>query len=100
VLEAVWIASPKNGRDRVALQAVIQLANAGLKLRMGRDRAAMRLLADVRWMLGEIGNADLGHAFAQSLDAAALSEAVGRCAATLEKGERPAIPLLAPVLRP
>ena len=44
VWEAVWKAAPKNGRDRLILRGLIQLANAQLKLKMGRPAAALRLL--------------------------------------------------------
>lgn len=42
VLEAVWMALPE-GADRSLVQGVIQLANARLKLCMGKPRAALRL---------------------------------------------------------
>jgi predicted metal-dependent hydrolase len=51
VWEAVWLACPPNGRERAFLRALIQIANAGLKLRMGRPKAAMRLLQEVETML-------------------------------------------------
>ena len=41
-LEPVWMSLPK-GPDRERVQALIQLANAALKLRMGRERATQRL---------------------------------------------------------
>ncbi len=44
VLEAVWLACPPNAPERLMVQAVIQRANAGLKRRMGRERAVVRLL--------------------------------------------------------
>ena len=43
VLEAVWMATRQNSRARRVVQAVIQLANARLKLAMGRGNAARRL---------------------------------------------------------
>ncbi len=43
VLEAVWMATGQNTRERRVVQAVIQLANARLKLAMGRANAARRL---------------------------------------------------------
>ncbi|MDU8943133.1 DUF309 domain-containing protein [Ovoidimarina sediminis] len=46
VLEAVWMAAHQNSRARFVAQAVIQLANARLKLAMGRVNAARRL-ADI-----------------------------------------------------
>ena len=44
VWEAVWKAAPKNRCDRLVLRALIQIANVGLKLRMGRKQAAVRLV--------------------------------------------------------
>lgn len=43
VLEAVWMACPPNSPARQLAQALIQIANARLKDRMGRPRAATRL---------------------------------------------------------
>lgn len=43
VWEPVWMALPAGSRDRAIVQASIQIANAALKLRMGRPRAALRL---------------------------------------------------------
>jgi hypothetical protein len=54
IWEAVWKAAPMNGRDRLALRALIQIANAGLKQRQARSRAAARLLNEVRALLGEL----------------------------------------------
>ena len=44
VWEPVWMRSPPNSRERALVQGLIQLANACLKLRMGRPQAAERLL--------------------------------------------------------
>lgn len=41
--EPVWQALPPNSAERQFVQALIQLANAELKLRMNRPRAARRL---------------------------------------------------------
>lgn len=54
ILEAVWQAAPKGGRDRILLRACIQIANAGLKHRLGRARAVARLLTDARTELREL----------------------------------------------
>ncbi|GAC1327957.1 MAG: hypothetical protein NVSMB26_02590 [Beijerinckiaceae bacterium] len=54
VLEAVWLAAPMNGHDRIALRALIQIANAGLKQRMERSRAATRLIAEANTLIGEL----------------------------------------------
>ncbi|MCI4666195.1 MAG: DUF309 domain-containing protein [Neomegalonema sp.] len=43
--EAVWIRLPPNSAERLLLRGLIQLANAGLKRRMGRTSAASRILA-------------------------------------------------------
>jgi predicted metal-dependent hydrolase len=43
VLEAVWMRTPEGSAERDMVQALIQLANARLKQRMGRNRAAWRL---------------------------------------------------------
>jgi len=55
ILEAVWQAAPKGGRDRVALRACIQVANANLKVKMGRLAAARRLFADAGMEFAELG---------------------------------------------
>lgn len=43
ILEAVWAAAPQGGRERTLLRACIQIANANLRLRMQKPRAAARL---------------------------------------------------------
>jgi predicted metal-dependent hydrolase len=54
IWEAVWKAAPMNGRDRLALRALIQIANAGLKQRIERTRAAARLIDETKGLLGEL----------------------------------------------
>ena len=54
VLEAVWKAAPMGGRDRILLRACIQIANAGLKQRLGRAHAVERLLGEARIELAEL----------------------------------------------
>ncbi|SMY06916.1 DUF309 domain-containing protein [Flavimaricola marinus] len=58
VLEPVWMACPPNSEPRAFVQAIIQLANAQLKLRMGKPRAATRLcqiaLAHLDEVRGEV----------------------------------------------
>lgn len=44
LLEPVWMACPQGSPDRLMVQGLIQLANAGLKRRMQRPKAAARLL--------------------------------------------------------
>ncbi len=43
VLEAVWLQAPEGSPERAMTQGIIQLANARLKVRMRRPRAALRL---------------------------------------------------------
>jgi hypothetical protein len=59
-LEPLWQALPPNSRERVALRAIIQIANAGLKLRMHRPKAALRLLDDAVEALGPLDGSCLG----------------------------------------
>ena len=55
ILEAVWAAAPQGGRERILLRACIQIANANLKLRMGRFHAASRLFGEALAELNELG---------------------------------------------
>jgi uncharacterized protein len=55
VLEPVWMACPPNHPARHMAQALIQIANARLKDRMGRPRAATRLRAIAARHLAEAG---------------------------------------------
>lgn len=48
VLEAVWMCTPDPSAERDVVQALIQLANARLKLLMDRPRAARRLCDKVQ----------------------------------------------------
>ena len=43
VLEPVWMVTPRGSAEHQMVQALIQLANAALKARMGRPAAARRL---------------------------------------------------------
>ena len=52
LLEAVWMRTPEASAERDMVQAIIQLANARLKLRMERPRAAWRLCEMVEAHLG------------------------------------------------
>ena len=54
VLEPVWMLLPEGSADRFAVQAVIQIANARLKARMGRPGAVYRL-CDMAEELAEQG---------------------------------------------
>jgi hypothetical protein len=51
--EAVWMCLPQASCERLFLQGLIQLANAGLKNRMRRPAAARRILALADKALGE-----------------------------------------------
>ena len=48
VLEAIWLSTVHPSAEREMVQALIQLANARLKLQMQRPRAARRLCAMVQ----------------------------------------------------
>lgn len=54
VLEPVWLALPAGGDERRLVQALIQFANAQLKLKMQRPKAAKRLCGIVRDQLSDI----------------------------------------------
>src|SRR3979409_211918 len=77
VLEAVWAAAPQGGRERILLRACIQIANANLRLRMLKPRAAARLLGEA---LGELTTLGLrqaaagGDGFADGFPTAELAE--------------------------
>src|SRR6202171_6188085 len=55
VLEAVWAAAPQGGRERILLRACIQIANANLRLRMNKPRAAVRLFGEALEELNALG---------------------------------------------
>lgn len=52
VLEAVWARQPEGSPEKDMVQALIQLANARLKVLMQRPRAAVRLCDMVLGLLG------------------------------------------------
>ena len=54
VLEPVWLALPERSDERFLVQALIQFANAKLKLEMQRPKAAKRLCAIVRDLICSI----------------------------------------------
>lgn len=88
VLEPVWRHAAPNGPERLVVRAVIQIANAVLKRRMGRPRAVARLCAEARALLAEAGRrADRP----MGLDSAALS-------ARLERWEQAGIPGTVPTV--
>lgn len=69
VLEPVWMALP-DGPARQMVQALIQLANARLKDRMGRPRAAARLRA---LAAGHLAQARQGRGTVLGLDPAEVA---------------------------
>jgi len=54
IWEPVWKAGPMNGSGRIALRTLIQIANAAVKQRQSRPRAAARLIEDAKALLGEL----------------------------------------------
>ena len=54
--EPVWMNCPPNSRERSLLRALIQTANAKLKIAMGRQHAAERLMAEALRDLVEVGD--------------------------------------------
>lgn len=91
VLEAVWIAAPQGGRDRIALRACIQIANAGLKAMMKRTRAVQRLLEEALAELDELAvrrpaSRETG-SFADRFPAAAMAFRVREAAKRLSQQE-------------
>lgn len=76
ILEAVWMASPQGGCDRILLRACIQVANANLKAKMLRFNAVARLDADATALLAEVlarGPAGEAESFAARFDVTGLS---------------------------
>jgi hypothetical protein len=79
ILEAVWAAAPQGGRERILLRACIQIANANLRLRMQKPRAAARLLGEALDELKTLGlrKATIGgDGFADGFPTAELAEAL------------------------
>src|SRR5437016_11309415 len=65
ILEAVWAAAPQGGRERILLRACIQIANANLRLRMQKPRAAARYFGEALVELDPLcrNEASAGHGF-------------------------------------
>lgn len=84
VLEPVWMNAPPNSAERHLVQAVIQLANAGLKQVMGRDRAALRLCRICDDLLDRIGEA--GPDLIMGLEIVAVRTAIARLRRDVEAG--------------
>ncbi|GAB5486384.1 MAG: hypothetical protein Pars93KO_28180 [Parasphingorhabdus sp.] len=83
VLEPVWWNAAPNGRERHCVQGVIQLANAALKAKCGRLRAAVRLARIAAGLLERARRPD--EAIFMGVD---LGEAM-RIAACLAEGDEP-----------
>ena len=76
ILEAVWAAAPQGGRARILLRACIQIANANLRLRIGKLTAAARLFGEALRELDALGirkATAVGHGFADGFATAALA---------------------------
>ena len=75
ILEAVWAAAPQGGRERILLRACIQIANANLRLRMQKPRAAARFFGEALGELEMLGrNATAaGDGFVDAFPTAALA---------------------------
>jgi Domain of unknown function (DUF309) len=54
IWEAVWMASPQNGCDRIALRALIQITNGCLKHMLGQAKARNRLVTEALGLLEEL----------------------------------------------
>src|SRR3989440_12561874 len=75
VLEAVWAAAPQGGRERILLRACIQIANANLRLRMQKPRAAARFFGEALSELDTLGRNAMaaGAGFVDAFPTAALA---------------------------
>lgn len=78
VLEPVWIAAAPNSAEKAMAQAVIQLANAALKLDMGKPKAAVRLAGMVESLAAEAAQ---GGKVVLGVEVAAVSRAAGSVSA-------------------
>lgn len=98
VWEPVWMRSAGNSRERLLVQGLIQLANACLKIRMGRLEAAMRLLNIAS---EKVRDAALGSASIMGIALTPLAAEIDRFAKQLagaEPKDRDAILQQRPVL--
>src|SRR6478609_3703738 len=75
ILEAVWAAAPQGGRERILLRACIQIANANLRLRMQKPRAAARFFGEALNELDTLGRNAMaaGAGFVEAFPTAALA---------------------------
>lgn len=74
VLEPVWMAAAPNSAEKAMAQAVIQLANAALKLDMGKPKAAARLAGMVEALAAEAAK---GGEVVLGVEVAEVSRAAG-----------------------
>lgn len=81
--EPVWQALPPNSAERQFVQALIQLANAELKLRMMRPRAARRLCAIAARHLAEARLSGAGRIMGR--DPAPLAARIADCGVRAER---------------
>jgi len=79
VWEAVWMACPPNSAEHRFVQALIQLANAELKLAMGKPKAATRLCGIASGHLSEAARG--GRNQVLGVGVPWLDGAIGRCQA-------------------
>ena len=84
VLEPVWRNAGANAPERLLVQGLIQLANAALKHRMGRPRAALRLLAICTDLVRRAGP---DAPFVMGLNLAAVRRAVEALRTAVRDGE-------------
>ncbi|KZD22218.1 hypothetical protein A4A58_09185 [Tardiphaga robiniae] len=90
ILEAVWKVAPQRGRDRILLRACIQVANANLKLRLQRPRAAYRLLQEALSELDELAMrplAGVAGSFSEHFPVAVLASVIAHQLA-IDEAER------------
>lgn len=88
VWEAVWMNARPNSRERALVQALIQLANAALKQRMGRPEASRRLAALAASRLTDAGT----QGFLMGVDLAALHAGSLAYHRALARGDRASPP--------
>ncbi len=74
VLEPVWMAAAPNSAEKAMAQAVIQLANAALKLDMDKPKAAARLAGMVEALASEAAQ---GGAVVLGVEVAGVRRAAG-----------------------
>ncbi|MBO6637790.1 MAG: DUF309 domain-containing protein [Roseitalea sp.] len=89
VWEAVWMACPPNSAEHRFVQALIQLANAELKLAMDKPHAAMRLCAIAEGHLSEAALS--GRKDVLGVSVSWLEGAIGQCRDRATKPARSAL---------